>query len=200
MLAPQDLSYLLGLPAAMRVFPLIVLSLALVLAGCAKKDDGGTTTTSSTPTGTTGATTSTTSTTSTTPTGTTTPTTTTPTTPMKPAPMELCKVTNDYSTMTPDPTTQTASKKGACGTVAAGYTTATLNVTFATTAPVALTQGASVKLVGADGKTAIATCTINPGDMGPIKCAKEGAVTAGDVSLLYEGFGGVTVSGTVEVK
>lgn len=166
----------------MRIVPLLLISVALVMAGCASKDDPATTTTSTTPT-------TTTTTTSTTPTSTTTTTTpTTPTSPTKPAPMELT-FSADYTTSVP-PGTAPAAKPLE---IPAGYTMGNLTVTFscASAAPACAATGVTVKVAGF-------TCTLTDGPMtAAVKCPKEGAVTPGETKVEYSGDGLVAVAGTL---
>ena len=188
----------------MRLIPVLFIVAVVAFAGCTKSNPPPTdTTTTTTTTPTTSTTTSTTPTGSSTTTSTPTTTTTTPTTPTTPPPMDLCKPSFDYSTATPDqgnPGGFTPSKK-ACGTVAPGYTTFNLNGTFTFDTPVAVGQGIDVKLVGADGKTAVATCALSAGDMpSPVKCTKNGAVTAGDYSFIYDGGGAAKFAGTLSIS
>lgn len=185
----------------MRLFPVLVLSMALATAsaGCFGKDDGddGTNPPTPTPTGTSptgGAT----------PTPTTTPTVTpTPTTPPKPAPKELCAVTKDFSTQQPAPPATTITSTGTCGAVTAGYTKIAINGNFTANAgaPVQLAEGINVKVLDAAG-TAVLTCVgpPTPGQAATIACAQEVAAAAGDHSLLFEGAGTVTFTGSVTVS
>lgn len=174
----------------MRVIPILVLSIALALAGCAKKDDGGSTTTTP-PTGTTGATTTTT----TTPTGTTTPTNNTNvTTPTKPAPMEAAKGTADFSAQVPPgpPPAKTV-------TIPAGYTMGNLTVTWACAggAPGCVTSAVSVKAFGL-------TCDLPAGPVGvpeaAAPCVKEGSITPGEGKIEFTGEGAVVATYTLMVS
>jgi uncharacterized membrane protein len=170
----------------MRLIPILVLTLVLALAGCAKKDDGGTAT-STPPTGST-TTKTTTTTATTTPTGTTTPTNTTPTTPTKPAPQELAKGAADFS----NPTGPTGVPK--TFTIPAGYTMGNLTVVWTCTGGLAacVTNAVSLKAAGL-------VCSLPAGPLDPTaatsKCSKSGAVTAGDGKVEAGDMGPGAVSG-----
>lgn len=167
----------------MRLVPLLLVTFALVLAGCASKDNG-TTTTTTTPT-----TTTTSSTTSTTPTtSTTTPTTTTPTAPTKPAPMEIT-ATADFASNTGPPPGPPAAKPF---TIPAGYTLGNLTVKWTCPTPVCLNSAISVKAAGL-------TCTLDSGAQSPPNCVKEGPVTPGEGKFDYTGEGAVTATITLHL-
>lgn len=148
----------------MRLFPLFAVSLALVMAGCAKDDPPPATTspTSTSPTTTTTTSTPTTS----------TPTTTTPTVPTKPAPAEVATGTFDVSQYNP-----AAPPAAKAFTVPVGYTTLTLNVTWtcAAGAPACVADGtATIKAGGL-------SCGVAQGPIqAAIVCTKEGAATVGE--------------------
>lgn len=99
---------------------LLVLSVALVLAGCASPDNGATTTT--TP-----------------------PTGTTPTTPVtNGTALEVKKTTFDFSTLG----TPAGGPASVAVEIPEGYTTLNLTVVFSPTTPVGLASGISVKVAG----------------------------------------------------
>lgn len=178
----------------MRLVPLLLVSLALIATGCAKKeDDGGATTT---PTG--GTTTSTTkATTSTPPTG----NSTTPPTSM-PTPTELCSKSKDFQGNTPAPGTQPpAITKEACGTPPATAKSISANVTWTAGQPVIVQQSVALKLLGPDG-TAVGSCAGPAAGQAPAAippCLIEGSVTAGEYVLQYEGTGNLKATVVVTV-
>lgn len=118
--------------------------------------------------------------------------------------MDLCKPSFDFTTNQPDPTTQgfTPTKK-ACGDVAAGYTSIMLTGNFTNPAAsgIIVGQGIDVKIVGPDGKTAVATCTTSAGDQVPVKCSKSGSLSvSGAYSVIYDGGGAVSFAGTISIS
>lgn len=178
----------------MRLVPLLLVSLALVMAGCSKEDDsngGGTTTP---PTGNS----------TTTPPTTTTPggnTTTPPTT--SATPMELCnkseKFTHPPSGATPPSVTVE------CGTPGAAYKMINATVTFETETPAPANppipvSSPKVDLVDSAG-TSAGSCAGPTGPVqAPVTCEiAAAAIVPGAYSLVFSGTGNLkaTVSVTV---
>jgi hypothetical protein len=119
-------------------------------------------------------------------------------------PMQLCKPSFDYTNNQPDQSNPPnfAPTKKPCGDIAAGYTSITLsgNFTGDQNAPVDLGQNIDVKVVGPDGKTAVVLCASSAGAQGPEKCSKAGAVSGpGTYTLVYDGGGAVTFTGSVDI-
>jgi hypothetical protein len=83
----------------------------------------------------------------------TTPTNATPPTPARPAPRELCALTFDFQTNTPNPGPPPAPGiVGAdCGTVTAGYTKLTISGNFTSGEPLMLANAIAVKILDASG-------------------------------------------------
>ncbi|HUR70258.1 MAG TPA: hypothetical protein VM370_13520 [Candidatus Thermoplasmatota archaeon] len=186
----------------MRLITILLLTVALATsAGCFGKDKGDDTNPTTTPTG--GATPPTSTTKAPTGATPTNPTANnTPTTPPKPAPKELCAVSGSFSQNIQPGAPPTMSTTTACGAVTAGYTTATVNVTFTATsgAPVFLTNDLSLSLVDSTG-AATATCTGPPPGpaTAPLAVTCTGPVTVGDYSLKFQGAGDVDVTGNVMI-
>lgn len=177
----------------MRLLALLLTVALVASAGCFGKDDEEPPATTTPTTGT-----STTPATGATPTGATPTSPTTggnTTTPTKPAPKEVFSGTATFapSPGAPDP----ANPTGILGapvnnpfTVAAGYTTLTLNVTWANSAPAAPTTALSVTIITADG-SAVATCGLGQGAQQgvPAPCTASGPIpaTGGDYVVQYSG-------------
>lgn len=181
----------------MRLIPLLLALALTASAGCFGKDDGGdgTTPTPTSPTGTSPAT----------PTGTspTAPTTnTTPTTPAKPAPRELCALSFDFQTNTPNPgPPPTAGVSTAdCGTVPAGYTSMTLSGNFSSSEPVTIANGIAVSVLDAAGTVVMSCAGPGPGAAGVTACSGSGsAVAGGAYTLQYAGEGNVDFAGSITI-
>lgn len=180
----------------MRLILILLIAVAMATSGCfGKDDDGGDgTPTVTTPAG---------NTTTTTPTGTTpggtNNTNTTPTTPAKPAPKDVCSVGFEYTDNIQAGAPPTHVTAADCGTVAAGYTKLTLNVTFnaAGGAPVIAADGISVAVLDSAG-TAVVTCTgPSAGPAAATVCSQEANAAPGAYTLVYNGQGNVGVSGAV---
>lgn len=178
----------------MRLIPILLIAVALATSGCFGKDDGegDDPPTVTTPAGNT----------TTTPTGTT-PTTptvnTTPTTPAKPAPKELCAVNFDFTNNLQPAAPPTNIATADCGTVAAGYTKLTLNLTFnaASGAPVYVVNAVSVSVMDSAG-TAVLTCNgPSAGQAAAVPCSQEGSAAPGAYTLQFNGQGNVVVAGNV---
>lgn len=185
----------------MRFIPVVLIIMAAATsAGCFGKDDGkgGDPPTTTTPTGT-----ATTPTSGPTPTGTPTPTPggngTTP--PAKPAPKSLCTVAGTFQDNVQPGPPPTNTKSAACGAVPAGYTKAVMNVTFSSAQPAWVTEGVSIALVDSTGAAA-ATCEgpSAPAQSAPMSVTCEGAVTAGEYTLVLTGAGNIDVAGDVQIS
>lgn len=165
----------------MRLIPLLLVSAALVFAGCAKKDDGTTP-----PTGNT----TTTTTTMTTPTGTTTTTTTTPpTTP-------TCALNETASQdMTPPGGAQTAISKTI--TIPAGCSTVSVTVTFTPNTQAPAVNNVMVSVADSAGTKCKDYTAPNPlsaaTTVGPDACA----MAAGDAKITFSGAGALTAKVTI---
>ena len=176
----------------MRLLPILtILVAAVVIAGCAKKDDTGGSTT--TPTPSTPKTTPT-PTPSATPTGTTpttsTPTTTTPTTPTTVTPKEIKKGSVTWPTDCSTPSSTAGQTPGPCTPIAvtidSGYTTLNFTVTWScSTTPVCGSNGASIAI---GTLKCDAPQTIDPNTV-PAKCTKPGPATAGAAKIVPSGDG-----------
>lgn len=117
--------------------------------------------------------------------------------------MELCKPSIDYSAAQPDQATpgNFLPQKKACGPVGAGYTTITLTGNFTSTAPVDVSSGIDLKIVGPDGKTAVASCRATAGTASPEKCSGSGSLLGpGDYSYIGDGGGAVKFDGSVMIS
>jgi hypothetical protein len=178
----------------MRILLLVLVAVALATSGCFGKDDGEgdpvvTSPTTPTPT---------------TPTDATPTTPTVNTTPEPPAPppaRDVCTVAFTYSNNAQPGPPPTEVTNADCGTVAAGYTQLTLNVTFnpVQASPVYVIGPTPINVVVLDSAgTAVLTCP-GPaaGAAAPVPCSQSAAAAPGAYTLQFNGAGNVEVAGTV---
>lgn len=185
----------------MRLIPILLVVALTASAGCFGKDGGddGDNPATTTPTGTT-------------PAGTTTPTGATPTTPTtggntttptKPLPRELCALSFDFQTNTPNPGPPPAPgmTTADCGTVAAGYTTMTLAGNFTSAEPVTVANGITVTVLDAAGTAVMSCAGPGPGPAAVTACSGTGAAVAGGAyTIQYAGEGNVDFAGSIVVS